>query len=866
MNRTQSVWCLLAVLLVAPRAPATAAETDRASVERLLRTMEAAVAARDLEGVIAAYDAADPALVGRVRGEAQGWFALEGARATFRLGSLAALPEGLEAVVFREIRYREHERGQADARWETVRLHRLPAGWKIAAEEERVFARAVETDLAVELHPENGTMRGSSTMKIEVTAPGEDRLLLQLNRGLTATSIRDGSGRAVRFSREADAISLPQQRLLRVGETRTLTIDFAGKLFNESLEQSYSQVSIAPAGSFASWVTHWYPRLQGTGSKSRGRITYDVPDGVTVASSGRPGGSKSAGGRSRQMFTVDRPLDFSFAAAPYFHREKNVGGVRLGIYLLRGGDPKADLYLREGARILECEQVLYGRYPFDGYAVVEIPSDETGALGGSSEQGMNLFPLGVLPEDGFPLLLVAHEMGHSWWGNLVGSASGPIIGEGLAQMTAVMCLHEFEGEKAMRSFLKSGVRGYAQSATQYFLRFAGPGGKDYPLGAPAQGSDAVAALHDIADTKGMFVYEMLREQIGHRAFVGGLRAVVERFAGKSATLSDLRTAWESASGKDLTSFFRQWMERTGGPELVLEWTVRPEGRGFVVSGAITQPGQPYDVVAEVALAFPGRHETREVPVSGASTAFSIRTEQRPEWVVLDPEYKILRWTPAFRNARLLTDGIGLSSMGRSDEAIAKLTEYVGKAPDSLEGRYQLGVACEESGRLGDAERAFRLVLDRYASLGVYEPAVTLSAVHLGRVLDLAGRRDEALAVYRRALELPDQPTAHDEARAALATPYRMKKRSPGPGRELLARFAGNYDAQQGIALHVALDEQGVLTVSQPGRPAATLIWVEGSRFRVPGPSGIQLEFKGGPEVTSLDLDAGGHLIHLPKTR
>ena len=35
-------------------------------------------------------------------------------------------------------------------------------------------------------------------------------------------------------------------------------------------------------------------------------------------------------------------------------------------------------------------------------------------------------------------------------------------------------------------------------------------------------------------------------------------------------------------------------------------------------------------------------------------------------------------------------------------AIARLSEYIGKVPESLEGRYQLGVAAEDAGRLGDA--------------------------------------------------------------------------------------------------------------------------------------------------------------------
>jgi len=429
-----------------------------------------------------------------------------------------------------------------------------------------------------------------------------------------------------------------------------------------------------------------------------------------------------------------------------------------------------------------------------------------------------------------------------------------------------MCLEKFQGEKAMRSFLKSGTLTYPQSAALYFRRFAGPGLKDYALGLPAAGSDASAALHDIADTKGMFVYEMLRETIGHAAFVAGLQSVVRQFAGKSASLADLRTAWEAASGKELTRFFHQWFDRTGAPDLTLDWKAAPADPGYLVTGTITQQAENYDVDVQIALLHPGRHEMRTVPISGASTPFSFRTDHQPDGVVLDPEYRVFRWTRAFRNYQFLADGMGLWSLGRKNEAVAKLEEYVAKAPNSLEGRYRLGVCYQETGKLAEAERTLRFVLNRYASLDVYEPAVTESQLHLGQVFDLEGRREDAKSAYRRVLELPDQTQAHREAQAGLAAAYVSKPRAAGPSRAVLARYAGDYDNQKGLNLRVALNDEGMLIVTSPGQPEVRLLWLEGARFGPPGRMDMFLDFAGSPEPTGLDLTVSGKVLHLQRMK
>jgi tetratricopeptide (TPR) repeat protein len=845
---------------------------DRREIEALIQRTDAALRASDADGVLRAFDASDAALVRRKREELQQLAALEDARPSLRLASLsvgtddAEAAEAAEAIVLEDLTYREHGREKRRAGWTTLRLRHPRTGWEIVAEDDRELARCLDTRLDVVLEPSAARMHGTARIRLEIIAPGEDALLVQLNRGLAITAITDEAGREVAFERTADQVVIPETRALEVGEERTLAIAFDGRLFNESQESGYSQVSLAPAGSFASWVTSWYPHLSSGGSKSTGRITYDVPSGLTVASSGRLAERTEHGPRRTFAFVVDRPLDFSFAAAPYFHREDSVDGIALAIDLLRGGDAKADLYLRECKRVLRCERELYGSYPFDSYAIVEIPSEATGSLGGSSEQGMNLFPVGVLPDDAFPLMLVGHELGHSWWGNLVASGDTAITDEGLAQTTAVLCLNELQGERAMRRFLDIGWPSYPQSARMYFTRFAGDPKLDLPLGVPALGADDGSTLHDLADTKGMCVYSMLRDEIGHDAFVRGLRDVIERFARKAAKIDDFRAAWERASGRDLGAFFEQWMHRSGVPDLALRSTTARDGDVFVTSGAIAQSADPYSVRIEIVLAGAGERHVETIAAAGASTPFEVRTRFEPTIVALDPEHKILRWTGAMRHRAVLADARGLWSAGKPSEARAKLDEFTRLAPDAMSGPYVRGQFHQDSGELELAETAFRAVIARCRALDVEPPVLGACELHLAQVLDLRGERDAALHAYERALALPDEAGSHADAQAGIAAPFRVKAKSPPPDAHTLARFAGQYDNGQGIALRVAIDASGVLTASQPGRPEAPLEWIEGARFRVASANEIVLAFSGEPEVDAVDVTVGPSSFHLQRKK
>jgi hypothetical protein len=77
---------------------------------------------------------------------------------------------------------------------------------------------------------------------------------------------------------------------------------------------------------------------------------------------------------------------------------------------------------------------------------------------------------------------------------------------------------------------------------------------------------------------------------------------------------------------------------------------------------------------------------------------------------------------------------------------------------------------------GHAERAAKELAAAAAVPGVEASMVTRARLRGAQALDLAGRRDEAVAQYRAVLTLPNVYDSHEDARKGLKEPYRLTRK------------------------------------------------------------------------------------------
>jgi aminopeptidase N len=550
-------------------------------------------------------------------------------------------------------------------------------------------------DLDVRIEKDDPSMIVAGTMRARLDVESSDGPTFAINLSNPAMrwmSLEGPKGARTELNRK-----LPDSKALRLADVHLARHAQRGDeidlRFSLELAGRSTQLVARPDITLASWVEGWYPSAF-TGSDHEdmytakmgvapGTTTLDMPGDWIAISDGALVERERRDGRTIEVWDLtDRPVARGLAAASYTAAEREVGGRTIRIYLLGEHVMSVDRLAELLAASLTAQEARLGPFPFAGYGVAEVP-DDIDDWGAARQQTFILAPSSNFDWEHGNLPLWAHEMCHGWWGNTVGTTGpgGKIVGESLAQYGAVISVEALEGTEAMNEFLDFSRSGYndMQCARGYFRII--DRGHDYPL-ATMGDSDASASLtHILADSKGMWMYHMLRYRVGDERFFATLRGLIDRYAGNDMSLDDLRAAFVAAAPEQrLEQFFAMWLDRTGAPQFDLAWTAPDGGRAAII---LTQTGEgdPFqiDVTAEIVFT-DGSTIRREIAVRDRETRITVDAPEAISGVTLDPDHRLLVWRPSY-NAAPEVDGVPLSATAPWLDPAVYAGEYYMKQRD-----------------------------------------------------------------------------------------------------------------------------------------------------------------------------------------
>jgi len=204
--------------------------------------------------------------------------------------------------------------------------------------------------------------------------------------------------------------------------------------------------------------------------------------------------------------------------------------------------------------ILTFYSDIYTFYPWNNLDVVAMPNSFSGGFGPLSTVFVLKNTLDATWDNNSvygAMQLLAHEIGHEWWGNLVEMAdmSAIILSEGGAEFSSNLFFQHATGSRWP----------FIQNNMSY--TFTVPHDQEPLMISPFIGGSPY--YYQVAYQKGATVFDMLRLEIGDDLLLAGMKEVTEKYFMQYGYPQDLFDVLSDVSGTDLTYFYDQWLAGRG---------------------------------------------------------------------------------------------------------------------------------------------------------------------------------------------------------------------------------------------------------------------------------------------------------------
>ncbi|MCA9782925.1 MAG: hypothetical protein KC518_05035 [Candidatus Cloacimonetes bacterium] len=381
------------------------------------------------------------------------------------------------------------------------------------------------------------------------------------------------------------------------------------------------------------------PPLAGPSRPFTTRLELSLPEGLQVCATGQPTTRWSEQGRSHSIWESRAPVRALCVVA--------------GVWEKREGDGVTLYHNREHARnvegmlrTLESGRELYsewfGELPWSEVRLCEYPDHVSRAQGFPGliafSEGMG-FHTAADSAGIFPAAVVAHELAHQWWGNLLMPGRGPgadVLIEGMANYCTLLALEHERGDAARVRYALELESRYAQDRRRDSER---------PLVESTLGPRA-SELTVVYD-KGAWAFWMLQQELGRDHMRAGLRAFIDGFRDSPdhPVLQDLLAVLmaDAPDPERLRERWRVWFERVELPEFQLE-AVRldQDGADWLLQAVVRNLGSGSPTV-DLAMEGDGQEQRLRLELAEGDSC-TVRTwlPFQPTRLVLDPDAHVLQ--------------------------------------------------------------------------------------------------------------------------------------------------------------------------------------------------------------------------------
>ena len=238
-------------------------------------------------------------------------------------------------------------------------------------------------------------------------------------------------------------------------------------------------------------------------------------------------------------------------------------GPRTGVYAEPSVLPRAAREFADTEKMVEAAERLFGPYRWGRYDILVLPPSFP--FGGMENPRLTFATPTILAGDKSLVSLVAHELAHSWSGNLVTNATWRDfwLNEGFTTYIERRIQEEVYGEPRARMEAVLGRQDLEKDLAQLPE-------KDEVLHVDLSGRDPDDGFTDVPYEKGALFLRALEETFGRDRFDRYLRGYFDRFAFRSLTteefVADLRAnLLEGDTGLAERVPLEEWLERPGIP-------------------------------------------------------------------------------------------------------------------------------------------------------------------------------------------------------------------------------------------------------------------------------------------------------------